>query len=295
METVIIAGGSGLIGKEIQAALKKRHIETAILTRKPTNIGAGLYHWNPAKGIIDDRVFDRSMAIINLAGSRIIGKRWTPSVKRNLYDSRINSTRFLVHTINRLEVPLKHFIQASAMGYYGDRGTQTVNEDDGPGDDFLSKLCVDWEQQSEDLDPRYKRSIMRIGLYLSPHGGVYATLAKLARWKVLSRIGNKGQYTNYTHRDELNALICKIIHHEVPEGIYNVVGPKPITMDQMVEAIAKRNNSPLWLPRVPAWAVRIVMGEASSTLLNSTAITSKSMKEWDLHKYKTLADALSTL
>ena len=294
MESVIIAGGSGLIGSELASYFKKKHVETFILTRAPSNIGEGRFHWNPSKGIIDERVFDKAHAVINLAGSPLFGKRWTKSVKNEIYHSRINSSRFLVHTISRLQLPIAYFVQVSAMGYYGHRSTE-VNEDSEPGSDFLSKLWVDWENQLNDLPSYTHKAVVRVGLYLSPNGGILDVIGKLARFGLATGFGKGNQLTNYTHRDELNELVYRIVHHDVPASTYNAVGPRPITTNDFIRNIAHYNNSKVYLPNIPSWALKIALGDAAQPLLNNTPIVSNKMKDWGLQKFKSMEEALSQL
>ena len=176
MSSILISGGTGLIGSEVAAHLTQLGYTIKVLTRRPTDIAQNQYNWNLTKGEIDPKAWEGTEYVINLAGSSIIGGRWTNKRKKELISSRVDATNLLVKTIQQNNIPIQHFIQASAMGYYGDSGDQELTEDSPAGNDFMAKLCVDWENAAKPIGQNAKLSILRIGLYLSKKGGVYTTL-----------------------------------------------------------------------------------------------------------------------
>ena len=190
VKIVLIAGGSGLIGTEIKNYLTNKKYEVRILSRKSTNEEKRIYNWDIEKKYIDPKALENVQTIINLTGSSIAGGRWTDKRKKELEDSRLKSTKLLVETINNGGTTITNYLQASAMGYYGDCGDQIIDENSPAGKDYMAQLCADWENESESLNKNTKRSIMRIGLYLSYEGGVLATLSKLASWHLASAFGN---------------------------------------------------------------------------------------------------------
>lgn len=295
METVLIAGGSGLIGNELTHFLTNAGYSVKILTRKPTDKKANLFQWNVAKNYIDPEALTDVTAIINLAGSPIIGSRWTVSEKIKLRNSRILTSRFLVNQIIKTENNVKTFIQASAMGYFGDSGDKTLKDDSPAGKDFMATLCSDWEKEVGVLPKTIETSILRIGLYLSKAGGVYHTIAKLAKYYLASSFGSGKQYINYTHKHEFNHWVLELLNQNIPAGTYNAVGRHPLTMNEFVRAIAKNENRRVVLPNVPSFVLRLALGEAADALLNSYRITSPKLAELNLYHYNSAEEALNDL
>ena len=294
MKCVLIAGGSGLIGTEISNYLISKGYCIKILSRKPTDKTMGIYHWDITTKTIDLTAFVDTAYVINLTGSSIIGGRWTTKRKKELRDSRILSTQFLVDTINQNEFPIEHFIQGSAMGYYGDSGDSILTEESLAGRDFMAQLCVDWEKASDHLN-QGKKSTLRIALYLSKAGGAYATLSKLARYYLLSAFGNGKMWAAYTHQDEFAQLVEGIFTNTVNAGVYNIVGSEPFQMNDFVSKIAQNEGAVAFLPNVPSFMLKIILGEASATLLNSYRVTSPKLKRLKMHKYINIRKALKAL
>jgi uncharacterized protein (TIGR01777 family) len=295
MPNVLISGGTGLIGSEVAAHLTQLGYSIKILTRKPTNESQNLYNWNIEKGQIDPKAWEGTDYVISLAGSSIIGGRWTDKRKKDLINSRVDSTSLLVKTIQENNITIKHFIQASAMGYYGDSGETILTEDSSAGKDFMAKLCVDWENAAKPIGQNAKLSILRIGLYLSKSGGVYATLGKVAKFYIASAFGNGKMYANYTHKDEFAKLIGQLFENKTAPGVYNIVGENPFQMNDFIADIAQNVGAKAWLPNIPTFLLKLALGEMSATLLNSYRVTSPKLNEAKFHIYKTTKDALEAL
>jgi uncharacterized protein (TIGR01777 family) len=295
MQNVLIAVGSGLIGTEVGNHLRTRGFGIKVLSRKPTDKSKGIYNWDISAGAIDIEAFVDTQYIINLAGSSIIGGRWTDKRKKDLINSRVDSTSLLVKTIQENDITIKHFIQASAMGYYGDNGDTILTEKSPAGDDFMAKLCVDWENAAKPIGQNAKLSILRIGLYLSKNGGVYATLGKVAKFYIASAFGNGKMYANYTHKDEFAKLVEQLFNDTLDQGIYNIVGKNSFQMNDFVSDIAKNEGAKVWLPNIPAFLLKLILGEMSATLLNSYRVTSPALETSNFHIYKTTKEALEAL
>jgi uncharacterized protein (TIGR01777 family) len=295
MSIILISGGTGLIGSELKTFLTSAGYKVNLLSRKPTDVSKRRFQWNLDKKFIDPKAFEGVFAVINLAGSSIIGSRWTTSKKAELIDSRIKSTQLLVDTINASHSEITHFTQASAMGYYGDSGDTVLTESSPAGSDFMAKLCVDWEAEAKKLQPKTKLSILRIGLYLSKNGGVYKTIASLAKFYLASSFGSGKQYVNYTHKNEFNQLVLELINDGLPNGTYNAVGAEACTLTALTKAIAKNENRAVILPNVPVFLLKLVLGEASATLLNSYRVTSPILANENFFQYKNIEDAIANL
>jgi uncharacterized protein len=292
---ILIAGGSGLIGSELTKYLQDLGYVVKTLTRQKTNEAKLYFHWDIDRQYIDPKAWDGITTVINLAGSSIIGGRWTLGKKAELTHSRVATSKLLTTYINNNNTTVEHYIQGSAMGYYGCRKNDIITEQTPAGTDFMANLCVAWENASSTLNPTIKRSVIRIGLYLSKSGGVYKSISTLTKFYAASGFGSETIWANYTHKDELNTLVLALIKNKIPADTYNAVGANPFTMDQLIAAIAHNENRKVILPNVPAFLLKLVLGEASATLLNSYRITSPKITALKLYQYKNLNDALKAL
>lgn len=293
--TFLIAGGSGLIGTELREYFNAVGYKVRILSRRATNATLGIYNWNLKNEYIDPLAFDGVSVVINLAGQSIIGKRWTDQRKEELRNSRIQSTKLLVSNINNYFNSVQHFVQASAIGYFGNRGDEVLTEDSTAGEGFMAELCKDWEAEALKINKPTNVSVVRIGLYLSTKGGVFATLSKLSRFMLASAFGNGKQFTSYTHHKEFSSFIHNIITHKYESGIYNAVGKKALSLSELVNGIAKNNSRSVLLPNIPAFILKLILGESSAALLYSTRVQSAKLEKLKFHKYDTLKEALEDL
>lgn len=294
MANVLIAGGTGLIGAEVATYLKNKGYGIKILTRKATDETKRLYNWDIKNSRIDPKVWADTDFIVNLAGSSILAGRWTTARKKELIESRVLSTKLLVDQLNAQKVPIKHFIQISAMGYYGDSGDTQLTEETPAGTDFMAKLCVDWENASDHL-LQCKRSTLRVALYLSRQGGVYAKLSQLTKLYLATAFGSGNMYAAYTHQQEFGRLIEGILSDTIAPSTYNAVGFAPFQMNEFLHAIAHNERRSIVWPNIPAVILKWVLGEASSTLLNSYRVTSPKLQNLHFHEFKTLKEALKSL
>jgi uncharacterized protein (TIGR01777 family) len=295
MQTILISGGSGLIGTDLRKYFTALGYSSRILSRKSTNKKDNSYYWNITDKTIDPYAFEDVDIVINLAGSSIIGGRWTKARKKELAHSRVDSTQLLIDTINQQNLPVKHFIQASAMGYYGNSMDQIITTESPKGNDFMANLCSEWEAASNKLNPTVKKSILRIGLYLSLDGGVYPILSQLARFNILSAFGNGQMWAGYTHHLEFADLIHQIIQDKIPSDTYNAVGAQPFQMNELIKCVIQKSGKANFLPNVPAFLLKLVLGEASATLLNSYKITSPKLASHEIYKYEGIKQAIQSL
>lgn len=293
MKRIVITGGTGLIGQTLARHLRAEGYEVRILTRGMSRPDQGRYHWNPAKQELDLHAFESCYAVINLAGKKIL-TYWTKKAKQELRDSRIKSTAFLVEQLLANDLAPQHFIQASAIGYVGDQGSAFCDEDHPAGQTFMAQLCKDWEQASRPMAEKSMLSTLRIGMYLSPEGGFYATVRKLSKWLLATSFGWTPSYTNTTHYKELNHWVSLILSGQMQPYTYNAVRPEPITMSALMKAVAKQQGRAVILPPIPAGLLRLVIGQVSESLLHSTPVVSTRIPA-DLYLYADLEDGLRDL
>ncbi|MBR9860462.1 TIGR01777 family protein [bacterium] len=289
---ILIAGGSGLIGTELQTFLRSKGHEVRILTRTPDKRDPFQFAWDIKEKSIDSNALSNVDAVINLNGANVLQGRWTDARKKVLRNSRIDATELLVEEIKRGGNRVKHFINASAMGYYGNQGDSELTESDPAGSEFLAKLCQDWEQAALQLNSTVPVSILRIGLYLHPKGGVYSVISKLAKFYIASAFGTGKQWLGYTHRDEFNAVVLGIIENRVPDDVYNITGKDPQTMNKFVKAIVEHKNKKVILPNIPAFLLKLVLGELSGSLLHSHQVVSDKLQSVYDFKYDNIEEAL---
>jgi uncharacterized protein (TIGR01777 family) len=262
---VLIAGGSGLIGTALTRSLRADGHRVVALVRREAR-GADEVRWDPASGVIDGDAVRAADAVVNLAGASIGSKRLTESYQREVLQSRLNATGLIAR-----ELAVKGsgvLVQGSAMGYYGDRGTEPLTEDAGPGDTFLSRIVTQWEAAARPAaDAGVRVAYSRTGLVLSDHGGFAERLLPLVRRGLLRSLGSGNAVHSWiTLEDAISALRLLLTgnHH----GPANVVTPHPVTDRELIAALSHAFGKNPGLP-VPAWVLRIAIGPAIVDLLSS--------------------------
>lgn len=277
MKKILITGGTGFIGKYLtQMLLKEGHFVT-IVTRSP-----GKYSEKQAKnrsyigwdnGLVS--AMNEHDTVINLVGENLFGQRWTDEVKQRIYSSRIDSTQKLVDAMRESEKKPELFISASAVGIYGDNGSKVLDESAPAGDDFLAKVCEDWENESrkaEELGVRVANP--RIGIVLEENGGMIEKMVLPFKFGVGGPIGSGEQYVPWVHMTDLcNALLFPMENESV-SGPYNACSPEPETMNVLAKKMGKVLNRPS-LFRVPEFVLNIALGEAAKPVLSSLRVQPK--------------------
>lgn len=277
MKKVLITGGTGFIGNYLtQQLLKQGHYAT-IITRSP-----GKYAEKQAKnrsytGWEDDLVssMNEHDVVINLVGENLFGQRWTEEVKQRIYNSRIDSTKKLVDAMRESENKPELFISASAVGIYGDNGSKVLDESDPAGNDFLAKVCKDWEEESkkaEDLGVRVANP--RIGIVLEDNGGMIEKMVLPFKFGVGGPIGSGEQFVPWVHMTDLCNALLYPMENESVKGPYNACSPEPETMDTLAKKMGKVLNRPSFF-RVPEFVLNIALGEAAKPVLSSLRVQPK--------------------
>ncbi len=290
MTTILVTGGTGLIGKHLCKLLHNKGFQVLILSRtKSTN--QSIYYWNINDNYIDEEAIITANYIIHLAGAGIDDKRWTKNRKQELIDSRIKSTSLLFRYIKSYNPNLKGFISASAIGYYGTVTSNRIyNEEDKPGSDFLASVCKLWEQSTLQFTSINIRSVIfRTGVVFSKDGGAFQKIMQPIKLGIGAVLGNGNQYMPWIHIDDLCLMYLNAIEDSQFNGIYNTVCPEHITNKQLTKTIAKALKKPIWLPNIPPLILQLIFGEASLILLNGSRVSSKKIQETGFQfKYKKL-------
>ncbi len=270
----MITGGTGLVGTRLTELLRQRGHEVMHLSRRAQAGSVSAFTWDVQKGTLDERALNDVDAVIHLAGAGVADARWTAARKKEILDSRVDSTRLLQkYLANNSRV--KTFIAASAIGYYGfTTADEWVTETTSPGRDFLADVTRQWEDAVDQLALPSRRVIkLRIGIVLSANGGALAEIAKPVRWGFGAPLGSGRQYMSWIHLDDVCAMFIHALENATLSGAYNAVAPKPATNRQVTEAIAAALRKPLWLPPVPAFVLRLALGEMALMVLAGSRIS----------------------
>lgn len=294
----LITGGTGFIGTHLRNELMRDGHFVTVLTRNP-----GRYQEEAAKNqkfISWDEdlvpVMDTCDVVINLAGESIFGQRWSEDVKENIYRSRIESTIRLSDAINRSEQPPELFISASAAGYYGDRGDDLLDEASGPGDDFLAKVCEDWEAAAMKVQsPSVRILIPRIGIVLEEHGGMLKQMLLPFKLFAGGPVGHGEQYIPWIHMEDLCRGILFPVGNPDLEGAYNICSPNPVTMNDFATILGETIRRPSFF-RVPEFLLKIVLGEAAGPVMTSLRVQpAKLSRQGFEFRYETVEEALAAV
>lgn len=273
---VIITGGSGMIGRALTENLVAAGHEVIILSRDPSRArdipaGARAERWdgNTARGW-DHLVADAG--IINLAGENISKGRWTAERKRRIRESRVNAGRAVVEAVRSASAKPQVLIQGSAVGYYGSRGDEELREDNLPGDDFLSRVCVHWEASSKAVEEMgVRRVIIRTAPVLHAKDGALPRMMLPYRFFVGGPLGSGRQWFPWIHIDDEVAAIGYLLENQDACGPFNLASPDPITNNEFSEALGRAMGRPSAMP-VPALALRLIFGELGDSLLHSERV-----------------------
>lgn len=277
-ETILIAGGSGLLGNALCDALILQGYQVKLLGRtkkKQNNIET--FIWDPVNGEMNEEALINTDYVINLAGANIGEGKWTEKRKKELIDSRTFSTKLLVNCILKNNYPIKKFIQASAIGYYGFSETDIeFTEEDTAGKDFLASLCELWEQESTPLqNSSTPVLILRIGVVLSNLGGALKEMSRPIKMFVGSPLGSGKQIVPWIHIDDMVSIFIKGIQDAKFSGTFNSASPNPISNKQLVKAIGKAAKRPVWPFGVPTFILKLLLGEQAQIVTKGNRVSAK--------------------
>ncbi len=298
--TILITGATGLIGSEIVKQCHKQNFTIHYLTTSKDKISDDPnykgFHWLPEEGIIDDNCFKNVEAIINLAGASI-SKRWTSSYKKEIVESRLQSLQLLKERLFALDHTIKHIVSASAIGVYPDSSTKYYDEDTSVvSDTFLGEVVQKWESKVDEFEAlNLFVSKIRIGLVLSNDGGALPQIVTPIKYGAGAAFGTGEQWQSWIHIKDLAAIFLHVLDQRLP-GTYNGVAPNPVTNADLTKAIAKSLNKPLFLPNIPKFMMKLVLGEMHILLFESQRVCSKKIENEGFNfEYSNLQPALDNL
>jgi uncharacterized protein len=297
---IAITGASGFIGSLLAERLWNQGHRLLLLSRNPpreTNIGRREWvAWKPGVAGAWEQSLNGMDGIFNLAGEPIAAKRWTDTQKEKIRSSRVESTKALVNAIAKAKDKPKFLISASAVGYYGPRGDDTITEATGPGSDYLSRVCVAWEEEAAKAEPYGVRIVLvRTGIVLDKGKGALAKMVPPFKFFAGGPLGSGNQWMPWIHIEDQLGLLLLLLENENARGAFNATAPNPVTMAEFGKTLGDVVNRPSWAT-VPAGLLTLLIGEMAEMLLNGQrAVPQAALKLGYEFKYSTLMPALQSL
>ena len=297
MASILVTGGTGLIGKHLRTLLKKKGHHVSILSRNNSS-EENIFQWNIEEKYIDEEAIKNADYMVHLAGAGIADKRWTKKRKEIIIQSRVSSTNLLFKKVKELNPNLKGFIAASGVGFYGAiTSTKIYSENDDSGNDFLGKTCSLWEKSSLHFNSLNIRTVIfRTGIVLSKKEGALEKIVKPIKLGFGAILGNGKQYVPWIHITDLCNMYLTAIENENYQGIYNAVAPEYTTHQNLTKQIASTLQKHLWLPNIPNLFLKIILGKMAVIILEGSRISSKKIKEMGFEfSFSSLENALNDL
>lgn len=293
---LVLAGGTGFLGRALRARVNGLGHQVLVLTRRPRPGSADEVAWEPdGRAGAWASVLDAADAVINLAGEGIADARWTDARKAALQKSRVAATRSIVAAIRSVAKPPAVLVNASGIGYYGDRGDALVTEATPAGNDFLANLCVAWEREAEQASPLTRVAIVRSGLVLHPSGGALKRMLLPFRMGIGGRLGSGGQYLPWIHLEDWVDFVVWLLDTADARGAFNGTAPQPITNAGFTRALGRALHRPTMIP-VPAFALKLALGEVADSLLTGQrAIPARAQEMGFSFRYAQIDAALGQL
>ncbi|MBD0332636.1 MAG: TIGR01777 family protein [Chitinophagaceae bacterium] len=305
MPTVLITGGTGLIGTALSKALIAKGYDVIIFTRRIKsaieNPQSSIQYatWNVEQQTINETAIQQADFIIHLAGANIAEKRWTKARKREIVESRTKSSQLLVNALKETPNKVQAVISASAIGWYGinDNNSKPFVETDPPARNFLGETCRQWEASIEpvkDLDKRLVK--LRTGIVLSNNGGAYPEFKKSFKFGVAAILGSGKQIISWIHIEDLVNLYIHAIENNMMKGVYNAVAPHPVSNKELILQIANAKKG-IFIPvHVPEFFLKAILGEMGVEVLKTATVSSEKIQQAGfVFQYPTVEKAILQL
>ncbi|MEM9297912.1 MAG: TIGR01777 family oxidoreductase [Bacteroidota bacterium] len=280
-KTVLITGGSGLVGSRITELLLAKGFKVKWLSRRSGKKGeVEVYQWDIEQGTIDVKCLDNTDFIIHLAGTGVADMKWTKDRKKEILESRTHSTQFLKTTLTSNPHSVKAFVSASAIGFYGwNSGGVWKKEESRFGDDFLATVTKAWEAEVDEVEKLGLRTVkLRIGIVLSEKGGALKEITKPIKLGAGAALGSGDQYMSWIHVDDLSNMFIHALENDKVTGVYNAVGPNPVMNKELSKQSAKVLGKPFFLPNVPGFILKLMLGEMASMVLGGSRVSSEKIE-----------------
>ncbi len=302
---VLLTGGTGFVGKEIGKALARKGYEVVVVTRNPKKYfgllpyPCELVAWADLAVELKKKSIDH---VIHLAGESVAGQRWSSEVKKEIFESRVQTTKKLITSLAEANQKPKTFVSASAIGIYGDRGEEVLHEKSEPGVGYLADVCKAWEaeiRKVKEVQKSIRLCILRIGIVLGEGGGALAEMLPPFRDGYGAALGSGRQWMSWIHIHDLVNMFLWCIENEKAEDVYNAVAPESIRNGDFSKKLSNYFKTPL-LPSVPQVALKVMFGEMSQVLISSQKVTPRKAMDEDFEYIylfidKALANVLEPL
>ncbi len=264
---ILISGASGLVGTHLIPTLEAKNHEVYRLVRKAP-LSSDEIQWDAEKGFseAEQAKLENFDAVVHLAGDNVASENWSKEKKRKIKESRTVGTRVLVDAFARANNPPKHFISASAIGFYGNRGSEICTEESEQGAGFLPEVCAEWEAEAGRAESFARVVCMRIGVVLAKDGGALEKMLTHFRFGVGGTVGSGKQWMSWIALDDIVSIINFFLDNENLSGAFNLTAPTPVTNEEFTKALGGALARPTILP-VPEFAIRLMFGEMGETLL----------------------------
>ncbi|RCR69110.1 TIGR01777 family oxidoreductase [Larkinella punicea] len=290
-KTILITGGTGTIGRRLTQLLLQQGFQVSLLSRsasKKDTPNVTVYQWDIDKGHIDPQAILTADHIIHLAGTGIADERWTDQRKQQIIESRTKSTQLLASALRSGKHHVQSFVSSSAIGYYGgDTGDRPLTEISEGGSDFLAQVVRAWERSVDEVAGLGIRTVkLRTGIVLTMEGGALPKLVQPIRLGAGAPLGSGQQYMSWIHIDDLCRMYVQAAADESWRGIYNAVAARPVTNETFTRQIIDLLNKPHLLPRVPAFAIRLLFGEMAIVVLGGNYVLNKRIREETTFEYQ---------
>ena len=293
---ILITGGSGTVGKRLTKMLSDNGNKVFWLSRSPEKQKVKSFYWDLDKMEIDTKAFENIDTIIHLAGASVAGHKWTEEYKKEILDSRIKSTKLLVDFLNNNPTTVKHFVSASAIGIYGDTHNDLITENSPLADTFLADVCIKWEGEVNKLNPSIIKSVMRIGIVLDAKEGALVEMLKPIQFGLGAALGSGKQFISWIHVEDLCRIFLFWAENKHYSGIFNGVAPNPVTNKELTLLIAKTVNKPCFLPPVPGFMLKLILGEMADMVLSGSKVSANKIMETGFEfKFKEVEKALEDI
>ncbi len=292
--TIALSGATGLIGSAVGEELRSHGATVLRLTRRPPRDSSEIA-WDPQTGVSDPERLSGLRAVVHLAGENIAAGRWTAAMKQRIRESRVIGTRSLCETLVRASSPPQTFVCASAIGYYGDRGDELLDESSPPGSGFLPEVCREWEAAAEPARAAGIRVVhLRIGVVLSRSGGALAQMLLPFRLGLGGRVGPGTQFMSWISRPDVAGVVAHVLTHAQLSGPVNTVAPNPVTNAEFTRILGKVLRRWTIFP-LPAFAARLALGQMADDLLLASArvVPRKLTESGYVFRFPTLEECLT--
>ena len=291
---ILMIGATGTVGLSLAQQLADRNHRITCLVRKKTKqpFFHQCYEWSSTESSPPAQAFENISCIINLAGEPIVNKRWTPKQKKKIENSRVKLTQQLVQMAEKFP-SIQTVINASAIGYYGDRQDEILDESSLGGRGFIPQLCLNWEKSALQFSGR--SVVFRFGHVLCRHGGFLKKITPIFKWCLGGTLSSGKQWMSWVHIHDLHRIIVEAVENSHWEGVMNATSMHPVTNKEFTKTLSRVLNRPApWI--IPFWALKLLFGEMSEILVSSQRVVpSKIQKKGFIFKYSKIDEALKQI